>query len=129
MGEYFHCAPNIPHYAGNKAKFVMKVGHCFTIEPMINTGTWKDVHWADGWTAVTKDGKPSAQFEHQLLMHESGADTRWRYIVGLAAFFRKIEKRVIRTVWAPTRWPSSTRVAWASPRAPSCLADAQTCRL
>ncbi|EOD26530.1 hypothetical protein EMIHUDRAFT_42070, partial [Emiliania huxleyi CCMP1516] len=74
VGEYFHCAPNIPHYAGNKAKFVMKVGHCFTIEPMINTGTWKDVHWADGWTAVTKDGKPSAQFEHQLLMHESGAE-------------------------------------------------------
>ena len=41
MGEYFHCAPNIPHYAGNKAKFVMKVGHCFTIEPMINMGSWK----------------------------------------------------------------------------------------
>ena len=59
----------------------------------------------------------------------TGQLTRWRYIVGLAAFFRKIEKRVIRTVWAPTRWPSSTRVAWASPRAPSCLADAQTCRL
>jgi len=34
----------------------------------------RDVHWADGWTAVTKDGKPSAQFEHQLLMHESGAE-------------------------------------------------------
>ena len=41
IGEWFHCAPNIPHYAGNKAKFVMKPGHCFTIEPMINMGSWK----------------------------------------------------------------------------------------
>lgn len=41
VGEYFHCAPNIPHYAGNKAKFTMKAGHCFTIEPMINMGSWK----------------------------------------------------------------------------------------
>lgn len=74
IGQYFHCAPNIPHYAGNKAKFTMKPGHCFTIEPMINAGTWKDVHWPDGWTAVTKDGKPSAQFEHQLLVGESGVE-------------------------------------------------------
>ena len=41
IGEFFHCSPNIPHYAGNKAKFTMKVGHCFTIEPMINMGSWK----------------------------------------------------------------------------------------
>ena len=74
IGECFHCAPNIPHYAGNKAKFVMKPGHCFTIEPMINTGTWKDTHWMDGWTAVTKDGLPSAQFEHTLLVNETGVE-------------------------------------------------------
>jgi hypothetical protein len=36
IGETFHQAPSIPHYAGNKAKGVMKAGHCFTIEPMIN---------------------------------------------------------------------------------------------
>ena len=74
IGEYFHCAPNIPHYAGNKAKFTMKAGHIFTIEPMVNMGSWKDTHWLDGWTAVTKDGKPSAQFEHQLLMGENGVE-------------------------------------------------------
>jgi len=74
IGQWFHCAPNIPHYAGNKAKFVMKKGHCFTIEPMINMGSWKDTHWPDGWTAVTKDGLPSAQFEHTLLMHETGVE-------------------------------------------------------
>ena len=44
IGQYFHCAPNIPHYAGNKAKYVMKPGHCFTIEPMINMGSWKVSH-------------------------------------------------------------------------------------
>jgi methionyl aminopeptidase len=74
IGEFFHCAPNIPHYAGNKAKFVMKPGHCFTIEPMVNMGTWKDTHWPDGWTAVTKDGQPSAQFEHTLLVNDSGVE-------------------------------------------------------
>ena len=72
IGEWFHCAPNIPHYAGHKAKFTMKAGHIFTIEPMVNMGTWKDTHWLDGWTAVTKDGLPSAQFEHTLLVHETG---------------------------------------------------------
>lgn len=74
IGEFFHCAPNIPHYANNKAKFVMKQGHCFTIEPMVNAGTWKDTHWPDGWTAVTKDCKPSAQFEHQLLCNAAGVE-------------------------------------------------------
>jgi methionyl aminopeptidase len=74
IGECFHCSPNIPHYAGNKAKFVMKPGHCFTIEPMINAGSWKDTHWPDGWTAVTKDGQPSAQFEHTLLVNETGVE-------------------------------------------------------
>ena len=74
IGEWFHCAPNIPHYAGNKAKFTMKAGHIFTIEPMVNMGSWKDTHWLDGWTAVTKDGLPSAQFEHTLLVHETGCE-------------------------------------------------------
>ena len=40
----------------------MKAGHVFTIEPMINVGTPKDVTWADNWTAVTLDGQRSAQF-------------------------------------------------------------------
>ena len=50
----------------------MKAGHIFTIEPMVNMGSWKDTHWPDGWTAVTKDGKPSAQFEHTLIITEKG---------------------------------------------------------
>lgn len=54
IGTLFHCAPNIPHYAKNKAVGQMKEGHVFTIEPMINAGDWRDVTWPDGWTAVTK---------------------------------------------------------------------------
>lgn len=74
VGEYFHCAPNIPHYAKNKTPGVMKPGMVFTIEPMINEGTWKDISWPDDWTAVTQDGKLSAQFEHTLLVTENGVE-------------------------------------------------------
>jgi methionyl aminopeptidase len=49
IGDLFHCAPNVPHYAKNKAKGIMKVGEVFTIEPMINQGTHKDKLWPDGW--------------------------------------------------------------------------------
>ncbi|PKC00553.1 methionine aminopeptidase [Rhizophagus irregularis] len=70
----FHCAPNVPHYAKNKAIGTMKPGHCFTIEPMINLGTYHDRHWPDNWTAVTEDGKRSAQFEHTLLVTETGVE-------------------------------------------------------
>ena len=74
IGELFHCAPNIPHYANNKAAGTMKPGMVFTIEPMINAGTWKDVTWPDGWTSVTVDGKRSAQFEHTLLITDTGVE-------------------------------------------------------
>ncbi|XP_008232609.1 PREDICTED: methionine aminopeptidase 1A [Prunus mume] len=74
IGELFHCAPNIPHYARNKAVGVMKAGQTFTIEPMINAGVWRDRMWPDGWTVVTADGKRSAQFEHTLLVTETGVE-------------------------------------------------------
>ncbi|XP_020288896.1 methionine aminopeptidase 1 [Pseudomyrmex gracilis] len=70
----FHTVPNVPHYAKNKAVGIMKAGHCFTIEPMISQGTWKDETWPDNWTAVTLDGQWSAQFEHTLLVTETGCD-------------------------------------------------------
>eukprot|EP00252_Welwitschia_mirabilis_P026313 TRINITY_DN858_c0_g1_i1.p1 TRINITY_DN858_c0_g1~~TRINITY_DN858_c0_g1_i1.p1 ORF type:complete len:401 (-),score=77.76 TRINITY_DN858_c0_g1_i1:489-1691(-) len=74
IGELFHCAPNIPHYGRNKAVGIMKAGQTFTIEPMINAGVWRDRMWPDGWTAVTSDGKRSAQFEHTLLVTETGVE-------------------------------------------------------
>ena len=64
--KLFHCAPNVPHYAKNKAVGVMKPGNAFTIEPMISEGVWTDQTWPDNWTAVTTDGKLSAQVKIQF---------------------------------------------------------------
>jgi methionyl aminopeptidase len=74
IGSLFHTIPNIPHYNKNKAKGIMKVGHIFTIEPMINFGPKSqfDTTWDDNWTAVTLDGSRSSQFEHTILVTETG---------------------------------------------------------
>ena len=72
--KLFHTLPNVPHYKKNKTFGIMKPGNIFTIEPMINEGTWKDTKWYDNWTVVTEDGKRSAQFEHTLLITEDGVE-------------------------------------------------------
>jgi methionyl aminopeptidase len=75
IGNLFHTTPNVPHYAKNKAIGIMRAGHTFTIEPMINKGnSWKDKTWNDNWTAVTMDGERSAQFEHTFLVTDTGVD-------------------------------------------------------
>jgi len=75
VGRLFHCAPNIPHYAKNKGIGIMRPGHIFTVEPMINDGgSWGDVTWPDNWTSSTRDGKRSAQFEHTFLVTETGCE-------------------------------------------------------
>jgi methionyl aminopeptidase len=75
INDLFHCSPNIPHYAKNKAVGTMKAGMLFTIEPMINLGhNWSEIHWPDNWTATTVDGKRSAQFEETLLITETGVE-------------------------------------------------------
>lgn len=82
VGKMFHSAPNIPHYSRNKAVGVMKPGHVFTIEPMINEGVWQDSTWPDDWTSVTQDGKRSAQFEHTILVTETGCEVLTRRTKG-----------------------------------------------
>jgi len=82
VGKLFHCAPNVPHYARNKAVGVMKPGHVFTIEPMINEGVWQDTLWPDEWTSATMDGKRSAQFEHTLLVTDTGCEVLTRRTKG-----------------------------------------------
>jgi len=74
IGSLFHTAPNVPHYNKNKAKGTMKKGHVFTVEPMINLGSYDDITWGDNWTAVTRDGKRSAQFEHTVLVTDNGCE-------------------------------------------------------
>uniref|UniRef100_A0A7S0NTS3 Methionine aminopeptidase n=1 Tax=Calcidiscus leptoporus TaxID=127549 RepID=A0A7S0NTS3_9EUKA len=73
IGKVFHTSPNILHYRNNEPG-KMEVGHVFTIEPMINEGTVSHIEWRDGWTATTKDGKRSAQFEHTLLVTPTGVE-------------------------------------------------------
>ena len=73
IGSVFHTNPNILHYKNNEPG-KMEVGHVFTIEPMICEGTADHVMWNDDWTATTKDGGRSAQFEHTLLITPTGAE-------------------------------------------------------
>jgi len=73
VGRLFHGPPDVPHYRKNKAIGIMKAGHIFTIEPMLNLGkSGKEKMWPDDWTAVSASGKRSAQFEHSFLVTEDG---------------------------------------------------------
>jgi len=72
VGIEFHESPEVPHHY-NRSQIPMAPGMIFTIEPMINAGVRDaiiDPH--DHWTARTKDGKPSAQWEHTILITENG---------------------------------------------------------
>ena len=73
IGTTFHTTPNILHYRNAEPAGTMEAGHVFTIEPMICQGTNQHVTWPDEWTAATKDGGWTAQFEHTLLITEDGA--------------------------------------------------------
>lgn len=74
VGKIFHTEPSIPHYGVRGRGLRLKTGMVFTIEPMINVGTWEATTLSDGWTAVTKDGALSAQFEHTVAVTDDGVD-------------------------------------------------------
>jgi methionyl aminopeptidase len=75
VGESFHSGLVIPHYdAAPDYDTIIEPGMTFTIEPMLNLGTAQWTEWDDGWTVVTADGRPSAQFEHTILITEDGAE-------------------------------------------------------
>ena len=74
IGDTFHSNLQIPHYYDARANTPMEPGMTFTIEPMITMGTWEEAHWDDGWTAVTKDLRRTAQFEHTILVTDTGAE-------------------------------------------------------
>jgi methionyl aminopeptidase len=72
IGQQFHTDIQVFHYYEPRASTVMRPGMTFTIEPMITLGGWQHRMWDDGWTAVTSDGKRTAQYEHTILVTEDG---------------------------------------------------------
>jgi len=72
IGKVFHQEPNILHYGKKGTGAKLKPGMIFTIEPMINEGVYETKILDDGWTAVTKDKKLSAQFEHTVGVTDKG---------------------------------------------------------
>jgi methionyl aminopeptidase len=74
IGSAFHSGLVIPHYDDSRYDTVMEPGMTFTIEPMLTVGRADWQMWDDGWTVVTADRSRSAQFEHTVLVTESGAE-------------------------------------------------------
>lgn len=74
VSRIFHTAPQIPHYGTRGKGKKLRPGMVFTIEPMINEGTWEVEVMPDKWTALTKDRKLSAQFEHTIAVTEEGVE-------------------------------------------------------
>ena len=74
IGEQFHTDIQVLHYYDSRASTIMRPGMTFTIEPMITLGTVNYKLWDDDWTAVTADGKRTAQFEHTVLVTDDGVD-------------------------------------------------------
>ena len=75
VGLAFHEEPEVLHFGRKGTGMLLVPGMVFTIEPMINMGSWHVfIDEDDGWTVVTEDEKPSAQWEHTFLMTENGLE-------------------------------------------------------
>ncbi|MEV5324364.1 type I methionyl aminopeptidase [Nonomuraea fastidiosa] len=74
IGTTFHSGLMVPHYDDPNLKVEMVPGMTFTIEPMLTLGTIEYEIWPDKWTAVTKDRKRTAQFEHTIVVTETGSE-------------------------------------------------------
>jgi methionyl aminopeptidase len=72
IGQAMHEEPQVPHYGPPGRGVRLKEGMVITIEPMINTGTYRSKLDADGWTARTEDGGLSAQYEHTVAITAEG---------------------------------------------------------
>jgi methionyl aminopeptidase len=74
IGTELHEPPQIPNYGKPGTGLLLKPGMVLAIEPMINQGTWKVEVLNDGWTAVTRDRKLSAHFEHTIAITDNGSE-------------------------------------------------------
>ena len=82
VGLDFHEAPQIPHFGHKGAGIPLIPGMVFTIEPMINLGKKELTVLEDNWTAITRDGSLSAQFEQTILVTEDGYESLTPYELG-----------------------------------------------
>jgi methionyl aminopeptidase len=78
IGKIFHEPPNVLHYGKAGTREILQAGMIFTIEPMINAGKRDVKLLPDGWTVVTKDHSLSAQWEHTILVTETGYEVLTR---------------------------------------------------
>jgi methionyl aminopeptidase len=74
ISTHFHSGLVVPHYDDERYDTIMEPGMTFTIEPMLTLGTYAWDMWDDNWTVLTKDRKRSAQFEHTIVVTETGAE-------------------------------------------------------
>lgn len=74
IGTVFHDDPQVLHYGQKGTGMRLEAGMTFTIEPMVNAGVWQTKTLGDKWTVVTKDHKLSAQYEHTILITETGIE-------------------------------------------------------
>jgi len=74
LGRTFHAPPSVLHYGRPSEGGLIEEGMFFTIEPMVNAGSWETKILSNGWTAVTRDRQASAQFEHSIGVTATGAE-------------------------------------------------------
>ena len=74
IGEVFHADPHVHHTIASRDRSVAVPGLCVTVEPMLRTGAARFSTADDGWTEILDDGMPSAQFEHTIVVTDTGAE-------------------------------------------------------
>jgi len=74
IGTSFHSGLIVPHYDDPNLNVMLETGMTFTIEPMLTLGTYDYEMWDDGWTVVTKDRRWTAQFEHTIVVTDTGSE-------------------------------------------------------
>jgi methionyl aminopeptidase len=86
LGKSLHESPEVPNYGRRGKGIMLKEGLIIAIEPMINLGTKRIKQHDDGWTITTLDNKPSAHFEHTIVVRENKAE--------ILSSFEEIEKKI-----------------------------------
>ena len=86
VGKNLHESPEVPNYGRRGRGAKLQEGLVIAIEPMINMGTRKIMQHNDGWTITTIDNKPSAHFEHTIVVRKGKAE--------ILSSFEEIEKKI-----------------------------------